>query len=111
MTVEKLIESGIFEVCNVGESTDREIEDIYCCDLLSVAMGKAPAASAWVTVMGNINTLAVASLADVAVLIIAEGAAVDELLITKANQQGITVLASQLPVFKAALKVMEMMNA
>ena len=38
----------------------------FCCDLLSVAMGKAPAGCAWVTVMGNMNTLAVATLADAA---------------------------------------------
>ena len=30
----------------------REISRIFCCDLLSIAMGKAPADGVWVTVMG-----------------------------------------------------------
>ena len=40
------------------------VSRIFCCDLLSIAMGKAPAGCAWVTVMGNKNTVAVASLTD-----------------------------------------------
>ena len=49
----------------------------FCCDLLSIAMGQAPSGSAWVTVMSNLNTLAVASLADVACVILAENAQTD----------------------------------
>ena len=69
---------------------DREIETVFCCDLLSVAMGKAPAGCAWVTVMANLNTLAVASLADVACVILAEGFHMDENGVQKAKIQGIT---------------------
>ena len=60
MTIQQLIDSGLFQVVNVGEETDREITVPFCCDLLSIAMGRAPAGCAWVTVMGNMNTLAVA---------------------------------------------------
>src|SRR5699024_3555956 len=41
---------------------ERKLSKVFCCDLLSIAMGKAPADGVWVTVMGNKNTLAVASL-------------------------------------------------
>ena len=57
---------------------EREITTIFCCDLLSIAMSKAPAGSVWVTVMGNRNTLAVASLAEVACIVLAEGVSLDE---------------------------------
>ena len=50
-----------------------KIAKVFCCDLLSIAMSKAPENGAWVTVMGNKNTLAVASLADVSCIILAEG--------------------------------------
>ena len=43
---------------------------VYCCDLLSIVMGRAPANSLWVTVMGNVNAMAVASLADTACVVI-----------------------------------------
>ena len=71
MTIQTLIESGLFTVVNRGADTDRAITSVYCCDLLSVAMGHAPAGSAWVTVMGNINTLAVVALTDAACVVLA----------------------------------------
>ena len=105
MTVQELIDSGSFQIINVGEDTDRAITVPFCCDLLSIAMGRAPAGCAWVTVMGNMNTLAVATLADAACIIMAEGTALDEVAMKKAKDQEITVLATELPVFDAALKV------
>ena len=62
MTIKELIDSGLFKTINVGDGTDRNISGLFCCDLLSIAMSKAPEDSVWVTVMGNINTLAVAAL-------------------------------------------------
>lgn len=105
MTIKDLIDSGLFEAIHVGEELDREITKPFCCDLLSVAMGKAPAGCAWVTVMGNMNTLAVATLADAALIIMAEGAVLDEMALKKAKDQEITVLKTELPVFDAALLV------
>lgn len=107
MTVQELIDNGMFPVVNVGEDTGREITKPFCCDLLSIAMGRAPAGCAWVTVMGNMNTLAVASLADAACVIMAEGATLDEVALKKAVEQEITVLKTELPIFEAALAIWE----
>ena len=84
---------------------DKEITQVFCCDLLSIAMGKAPAGSAWVTVMANINTLAVASLTDVACVILAEGISIDDSLIEKAKEEDIAVLKTDLSIFDAALLI------
>ena len=65
MTVKELVDRQIFRVVNLGEELDREVTKVFCCDLLSIAMGKAPADGAWVTVMGNVNTIAVATLAEI----------------------------------------------
>lgn len=105
MTVKELTEWGKFPVLNLGEDLDREISSLFCCDLLSIAMGRAPKGSVWVTVMGNMNTLAVASLADVACVIMAEGVRLDDMAMEKARQQAITVLATEEPVFDTALAV------
>ena len=98
MKVKDLLDSGKFQVIHAGDDPEREITTPFCCDLLSVAMGKAPAGCAWVTVMGNMNTLA-------ACIILAEGAALDETARKKAEQQDIMVLATEEPVFEAALWV------
>lgn len=110
MTVQELIDSGLFAVVNQGDGTDREITKPFCCDLLSIAMGRAPAGCAWVTVMGNMNTLAVATLTDAACVIMAEGAALDEIALKKAAQQEITVLRTGQPIFEAALAVNNLLD-
>lgn len=104
MTIKEIKKLDIFtDVCTPED--ERAIDKIFCCDLLSIAMSKAPSGSAWVTVMSNVNTLAVASLADVALIVIAEGAAVDETLIEKAKEQGINIMKTELPIFEAAMKL------
>lgn len=105
MTVQELIDIQLFQLKNAGDDLERDITVPFCCDLLSVAMGQAPSGSAWVTVMSNLNTLAVASLADVACVILAEDAQTDDNFLTKANMQGITVFSTELPIFDAALAV------
>lgn len=111
MTIKELIESNLFETINIGDDTDRAISGLFCCDLLSIAMSKAPADSVWVTVMGNINTLAVAALCDVGCIILAEGVSLDDTARAKALQQHITVLRTDMPIFDAALKVHESIHA
>ena len=84
---------------------EREISRVFCCDLLSIAMSKAPAGGVWVTVMGNRNTLAVASLTDTACIVLAEGVALDEDTLLKAAEEGIAVLSTEQPAFDIALKI------
>lgn len=110
MTVRELIATGIFKVVNIGSSTDTVISKPFCCDLLSVAMSKAPERAAWVTVMANMNTLAVASLTESACVIMAENAEMDETAVTKASQQGITVLATKEPIFETAMAIEELLK-
>ena len=107
MTVQNIIDAGKFEVLVEG-TPSRTVEKIFCCDLLSIAMGKAPTDSAWVTVMGNRNTLAVASLADVSCIILAEGVTMNETDLGQANEEGVTVFATDLPIFEAALIIHEL---
>lgn len=111
MKVYDLVQKESFKVLSEGDNMQREITAPYCCDLLSVAMGKMPADSAWVTVMGNINTLAVAALADAACIILAEGSHLDEPALNKAKEQGISVFTTELPIFDAALIVYQMLHA
>ncbi|MDF2537538.1 MAG: hypothetical protein K0S76_559 [Herbinix sp.] len=111
MTITDLIQKGDFKILNEGNNTHNRITVPYCCDLLSIAMGKMPAGSAWVTVMGNMNTLAVAALAEAACIILAEGTDLDEPSKNKAKEQGITVLKTELPIFDAALMVYQYLNA
>ena len=111
MTVEQLMEKKEFSIINRGTDTLKTISKPFCCDLLSIAMSRLPAQGVWVTVMGNINTLAVATLTEAACIILAEGIRLDEPAQEKAKKEGITVLATELPIFDAAVLVNQLLLA
>ena len=80
MTVKDFIEKCDLKVHVEGE-LDREINDCYIGDLLS-----------WV--MGNINSIAVATLADVSCIVLVESAALDEEAKAKAEMHDVTILST-----------------
>ena len=74
---------------------DAEISGGYCGDLLSWVMGNGQADMVWVTIMTNINVVAVASLIDFSAVILAEGCVPDDDVIAAAKQRGINLLVSE----------------
>ncbi len=78
---------------------EREIKNGYCGDLLSWVMTRLSPDEAWVTIMSNINVVAVAALADPACVILADGADVDEAFLQKAEDQGVNVLRTNKSAF------------
>lgn len=91
MTVNDFIRRLDLEVLNL-EDGEREITGGYTGDLLSWVMSRAQSGDAWVTIMTNINVIAVASLTDVACVVIAENAEVTPEIIERAKGQGINLL-------------------
>lgn len=84
---------------------EREIEGVYIGDLLSWVMGRAESGNLWITIMTNMNVLAVATLTDVSCILLAEGVRLDDELIKVAEQKGINVIGTDLPIYEAALAV------
>lgn len=74
---------------------EREIQGAYVGDLLSWVMGNGQADMVWVTIMTNINVVAVASLIDFSAVILAEGCVPDDDVIAAAKQRGINLLVSE----------------
>jgi len=110
MKVKDLIENiGNCDVLFEGDPS-RDLSKVYCCDLLSIAMGNAPSDGVWVTVMGNRNTLAVAVLADISCIVLAEGSTFDDSTLEQARTEGIAVLRTELPVFDIALEIHHLIN-
>ncbi len=109
MVVKDLINKNIFKLINEGK-VEKEIVTPFCCDLLSIAMSRMEKDSAWVTIMGNLNTIAVASLTEASCIILAEGIEFDESSLKKATEQGIAIFYTDVPIFEAALKVYNLIN-
>ena len=102
MTVNELMNSCGFEAVCLPDS-EREVHGAYVGDLLSWVMGRAGADNAWITIMSNVNVIAVASLSDVSCVILAEGVTLDDELINTAKQKSINILKSCLPAYETAL--------
>ena len=109
MTVQQLADKlGLTAL--VEDDFDREVRDCYVGDLLSWVMGRAPADSAWLTVMGNINSIAVATLADVSCIILVENAALDADAKVKADMHGVNILTTPLNSYQLAVKISELLG-
>lgn len=109
MTVKELCERMQLTAVTLPDG-EREIGGVYCCDLLSWVMGRAKADDAWITIMTNVNIVAVASLADTACILLAEGVRLDDDVKALAMSKGVNILVSQEPAFETAVKVFALLS-
>ncbi len=84
-------------VCGDG---DKPFDGLYVGDLLSRAMSRVESGNLWVTIMSNVNVVAVACLTEPAAVILAEGVELGDEELQKANDNGITVLSSELSAYE-----------
>ena len=101
MTVKELTGFG-FEAAALPEP-EREIYGVYIGDLLSWVMGRAQSGNAWLTIMSNINVLAVATLSDTSCVIMCEGVKPDGEVLKTAEQKNINILTTDKNAFEAAV--------
>lgn len=106
MTVASLAETIGLTALALPEP-DREINGCYCGDLLSWVMGRAKADNAWITIMSNVNIVAVASLADVACVLLAENVTVGDDVVKTAEEKGVNILSSPLGIYDLAVRLSE----
>ena len=107
MTVKEIAQKLELKAVCEEENTQREVTGCYIGDLLSLVMSKAKSADAWITIQGNINVPAVASLTDCAMVIIAENMQLDAAALSRAKQEGIPVYTSEESAFTLACKIKE----
>ena len=106
MTVNELIDRAYLTPLALP-CPDREVDGAYLGDLLSWVMGRASQDNAWITIMSNINIVAVASLSDVSCVILAESVTPDEQVIATARDKGVNLLRSEADAFSIARKLTE----
>ena len=88
---------------------EREILGGYAGDLLSWVMGRASSGDVWVTIMSNLNIVAVATLADTACIILAEGVAPEDGVVQRAEAQGVNILSSKKDSFELCAEISSML--
>ena len=101
MTAESFAKSTGFEtVCM--PSPEKEVEGAYIGDLLSWVMGKAESGNVWITIMSNINIVAVATLADTSAIVLCEGVMLDSEVAALAESKGVNILSTSHSAYEAS---------
>ena len=95
MTIKELKELTGAQLLTADVDLETEVESGYSCDLLSWVMAHGKPGMAWITVQTHMNVVAVATLHDMACVIVPEGAAVPEEVWKKAGEEGIAMLTSE----------------
>lgn len=108
MTVKALASLEFFEPIVLPDA-EREIDGVYIGDLLSWVMGKASSGDAWITIMSNINILAVATLTDVACIVIAEDVSLETDVVKTAEQKGINIISSKCGIYDTAVLLSQLL--
>lgn len=108
MTVKELAKELNCQVICMPDG-EREVKGGYAGDLLSWVIGRASADCVWVTIMSNLNVVAVASLADVSCVLLSENVSLDsEEVLNKAISQGINILKTDLDTFSACKQLSQL---
>ena len=107
MNVSELANKLHLECLTKEGDLTRDVTGCYIGDLLSWVMGRAMEGDAWITVMSNVNIVAVASLSNVSCIILAESVNPDPAVLEKAEAQEINILRSTLPSFEIAKQIAE----
>lgn len=110
MTVTELQKTLSLTLLAGEAGTGRAVTGCYIGDLLSWVMGRAPADSVWITVMGNVNAVAVAKLADIACILLCESAHLDADAKEQADLRGIPILQTALPAYPLALSIADLLE-
>ena len=107
MTVSELKDTLSLTPVTLPEG-DREAEGVYIGDLLSWVMGRAQADNVWLTIMSNLNIVAVATLSDVSCIILCEGVTLDEAVKNTAEAKGVNILATDKTAYDMAKRLAEL---
>ena len=111
MTVRQAAEALHLKTVSGKKSQENRISGLYCGDLLSWVMSRIRKGDAWITVMGNVNTVAVASLAESSCIILAEGASLDAAALGRAAENDIAVLSGDMPAARIVRALSHLMDA
>lgn len=106
MTVNELKEKlQLTYLCGENIAHEKEIDGCYCGDLLSWVMSRAESGNIWLTVMGNVNSIGVAVLADISCIILTENAPLDEDAKKRAEENDVVILTSQKNSYELASEI------
>jgi predicted transcriptional regulator len=110
MKVSELVEQLGLKIWGGEQGLDREISGGYTSDLLSDVMGHARAGSAWITLQTHKNIMAIASLKELAAVVLVKGYKPEADMLEQSNIEGIPVLGTCEESFEITGKIYQLLN-
>jgi predicted transcriptional regulator len=110
MTTEQVVKELGLKVFT-GEAMDStELHGGYVSDLLSDVMGHAREGELWITLQSHINVLAIASLKELAGVLLVKGIEPEKVVVEKAREEGIVLLGTSEDTFTTAGKLYQLLK-
>jgi len=110
MDVSELVTRLGLIVIGGEKGLDREITGGYTSDLLSDVMGHARSGSVWITLQTHKNVMAIASLKELAAIVLVKGYQPEADMLVQSNIEGIPVLGTEEKAFEISGKIYKHLN-
>jgi predicted transcriptional regulator len=110
MKINELVSTLNLKVISGHEGLNNEIKGGYVSDLLSDVMGNAIEGMVWITLQTHPNIVAVASLKDLAGIIIVKNLIPDIETINKSNLENIPILSCDSDTFEITGRIYELIR-
>jgi predicted transcriptional regulator len=110
MKINELVSTLNLKVISGNEGLNNEIKGGYVSDLLSDVMGNAIEGMVWITLQTHPNIVAVASLKDLAGIIIVKNLIPDNETINKSNLENIPILSCDSDTFEITGRIYELIR-
>ncbi|MFO7939819.1 MAG: serine kinase [Bacteroidales bacterium] len=110
MKVSELVEKLGLVIYGGKQGLEEEISGGYVSDLLSDVMGHAQEGQVWVTLQTHKNVMAIASLKDLAAVVLISNNQPDEDMLAQSQEDGVPVLGTTLPAFEFAGKLYNLLH-
>jgi serine kinase of HPr protein (carbohydrate metabolism regulator) len=110
MTVEQLKEKLGLKIFGGEQGLANEISGGYVSDLLSDVMGNSDTGQVWITLQTHKNVMAIASLKDLAAIILVNNHQPEEDTLAQSNEEGIPLLGTDMSTFELSGKIYELLK-
>lgn len=108
--INEIIEALNLEVLSGRKGLDRIVTGCYVCDLLSDVMGNSKEGQIWITLQTHKNVMAIASLRDLAAVILINGLKPDAETEAQSEHESIPILGTKATAFETAGRLYELIN-
>jgi len=100
MTIQEVVDKSQLETLAQHDGLEKEVTGGYASDLLSDVIANSRAGNLWVTLQTHRNIIAVATLKELAAIILVNGRAPDPETLEKAQEEKVILLGTRLPAFE-----------